>query len=100
MPAALWVFALNCFTNSMMLTPWGPSAVPTGGAGVACPAGTCSLTTAVIGLAIVPLLSSATSGLPRIPWSVSLELQVIQFHRRRPSKQRDRYADLALVGQN
>src|SRR2546422_769399 len=41
-----FVLALNCFTNSMMLTPWGPSAVPTGGAGVACPAGTCSLTTA------------------------------------------------------
>ena len=38
---AFWVFALNCFTKSMMFTPWGPRAVPTGGAGVACPAGTC-----------------------------------------------------------
>src|SRR5689334_16956420 len=39
MPCALAVFALNCFTKSMMFTPWGPSAVPTGGAGVAAPAG-------------------------------------------------------------
>ena len=52
MPAADCVLALNCLTNSMMFTPWGPSAVPTGGAGVAWPAGTCSLTTATIGLAI------------------------------------------------
>jgi hypothetical protein len=36
-------FALNCFTNSMMLTPCWPSAGPTGGAGVASPAGSCSL---------------------------------------------------------
>jgi hypothetical protein len=27
----------------MMLTPWGPSAVPTGGAGVALPAASCNL---------------------------------------------------------
>src|SRR5436309_13015016 len=32
----------------MMLTPCGPSAVPTGGAGVAAPAFSCSLTTAAI----------------------------------------------------
>ena len=38
--------ALYCFQNSMMLTPWGPSAVPTGGAGVAFPAGIWILTTA------------------------------------------------------
>src|SRR6266851_4140232 len=37
------VFALNALQNSMMLTPCGPSAVPTGGAGVALPAGICSL---------------------------------------------------------
>src|SRR3954451_19849754 len=30
----------------MMFTPWGPSAVPTGGAGVACPAGIWIFTTA------------------------------------------------------
>src|ERR1700745_931141 len=38
------VAALYCRTKSMMLTPCGPSAVPTGGAGVAAPAGSCTLT--------------------------------------------------------
>ena len=38
------VLALNALQNSMMLTPCGPSAVPTGGAGVALPAGICNLT--------------------------------------------------------
>src|SRR5579859_2724977 len=42
------VAALYCRTKSMMLTPCGPSAVPTGGAGVAAPAGSCTLTTALI----------------------------------------------------
>src|SRR5947208_3200448 len=59
----------------MMFTPWGPSAVPTGGAGVACPAGTCSFTTAAIGLAI---------------GSVRLQLQVIHLHEHVPG------IDLAL----
>src|SRR2546426_1494048 len=82
LPAWLWVRALNCFTNSMMIPPWGPSAVPTGGAGVACPAGTCSFTTAAIGLAI---------------GSVRLQLQVIELHGRGPAEQRDRHPHLALV---
>src|SRR5213082_3256424 len=51
-PCACAVLALNCLTKSMMFTPWGPSAVPTGGAGVACPAATWSLTTAVMDFAI------------------------------------------------
>jgi hypothetical protein len=38
------VLALNALQKSMMLTPCGPSAVPTGGAGVALPAGICSFT--------------------------------------------------------
>src|SRR5918999_2086902 len=42
------VFALNALQNSMMFTPCGPSAVPTGGAGVAAPAWSCSLTSAAI----------------------------------------------------
>src|SRR5580704_4302319 len=37
------VLALNCLQKSMMFTPCGPSAVPTGGAGVALPAGSCNL---------------------------------------------------------
>src|ERR1700760_2088913 len=40
------VAALYCLQKSMMLTPCGPSAVPTGGAGVAWPAGSCTLTRA------------------------------------------------------
>src|SRR5215472_11156259 len=39
------VAALYCRTKSMMLTPCGPRAVPTGGAGVAWPAGSWTLTT-------------------------------------------------------
>src|SRR4051812_25789085 len=49
------VLALNALQNSMMLTPCGPSAVPTGGAGVALPAGICNFTFAVIFFAMVLL---------------------------------------------
>src|SRR5215831_11568827 len=42
------VAALYCLQKSMMLTPCGPRAVPTGGAGVAAPAFSCTLTTAAI----------------------------------------------------
>ena len=37
------VWALYALTNSMMFTPCWPRAGPTGGAGVACPAGSCSV---------------------------------------------------------
>src|SRR6187402_1138572 len=40
------VFALKALQNSMMFTPCGPSAVPTGGAGVAAPAFSATLTRA------------------------------------------------------
>jgi hypothetical protein len=40
------VAALYALQNSMMLTPCGPSAVPTGGAGVAAPAFKAILTSA------------------------------------------------------
>src|SRR3954469_22902995 len=42
------VWALYALQKSMMLTPCGPSAVPTGGAGVAEPALSCTLTSAAI----------------------------------------------------
>src|SRR5262245_46704782 len=42
------VWALYALQNSMMFTPCGPSAVPTGGAGVAAPAWSCTLTSAAI----------------------------------------------------
>ncbi len=40
------VAALYCLQNSIVCTPWGPSAVPTGGAGVADPASSWILTMA------------------------------------------------------
>src|SRR5205085_2211834 len=51
-PDCFWVAALNSLQNAMMLTPRGPSAVPTGGAGFACPAGICDLMSATFSLAI------------------------------------------------
>src|SRR5262249_46535822 len=51
-PSSLAVFALKFLQKSMMLTPCGPSAVPTGGAGVALPAAIWSFTIAWTFLAI------------------------------------------------
>src|SRR5215470_11812051 len=45
-PSSFAVLALKFLQKSMMLTPCGPSAVPTGGAGVAFPAAIWSFTTA------------------------------------------------------
>ena len=45
-PSCPAVFALKFLQKSMMLTPCGPSAVPTGGAGVALPAAIWSFTSA------------------------------------------------------
>src|ERR1700674_1442305 len=42
-PASALVAALNSLQKAMMLTPCWPSAGPTGGAGLACPAWICSL---------------------------------------------------------
>src|SRR5207249_2765887 len=42
-PFSCAVCALKALQNSMMLTPCWPSAGPTGGAGLACPPGICSL---------------------------------------------------------
>ena len=47
------VFALYYLTKPMILTPCGPNAVPTGGAGVALPASICNLTTARTFLATI-----------------------------------------------
>src|ERR1043166_3971157 len=42
-PFSCAVCALNALQNSMMFTPCWPSGGPTGGAGLACPPGICSL---------------------------------------------------------
>src|SRR5512139_2748830 len=47
-PASFAVLALKDLQKSMMLTPCGPRAVPTGGAGVAWPAFSWTLTSAAI----------------------------------------------------
>src|SRR5438552_14304913 len=52
-PSSFAVFALKFLQKSMMLTPWGPSAVPTGGAGVALPAAIWSFTIACTFLAMI-----------------------------------------------
>src|SRR6478672_9850261 len=49
------VRALNSLQKAMMLIPWGPRAVPTGGAGFALPAGICSLTNPVAFFAMLLL---------------------------------------------
>ena len=51
------VLALNSLQNPMMLMPCGPSAGPTGGAGLALPAGSCSLTIPVTFFAMTFLCS-------------------------------------------
>src|SRR5512146_2532382 len=109
----------------MMSTTCGPSAVPTGGAGVACPAGICSLTNPVAFLAIVTPVKAALSRQLSLATdhaapdshcvfsvvvvsdvaprnqnalrSVCLQLQVVQLHARGPAKEADRHAHLALV---
>src|SRR3954469_3852361 len=60
-PSSLAVFALKFLQKSMMLTPWGPSAVPTGGAGGALPAAIWSFTIACTFFAITFYLSPRNS---------------------------------------
>src|SRR5690606_16193960 len=67
--STFFVASLNCWTNCGADTPWGPSAGPTGGAGVALPAGHCSLTMAVIFFLAINfspfvVIASARGGLP------------------------------------
>src|ERR1700681_1153418 len=111
------VRALNSLQKAMMLMPCGPSAVPTGGAGLAFPAGIWSFTKPETFLAItlldayagrcaarsnyhccftVAVVCDVTAGAGRSR-SVALQLQVIQFHRRRPPEQRDRHPHLPFV---
>src|SRR5678810_415345 len=48
---------LNSLQKAMMLIPCGPRAVPTGGAGLALPAGICSLTNPVTFFAMLLLVN-------------------------------------------
>src|SRR5574337_431571 len=57
---SFWVLALNCLQNSIILTPCWPKEGPTGGAGLALPAGICNLICAETSFAISFSFSLAT----------------------------------------
>src|SRR5256885_412944 len=81
-PSSFAVFALKFLQKSMMLMPCGPSAVPTGGAGVALPAAIWSFTIAWTFFAI----------------SLNfLYLQEVELYGRRPSENRDHHLQRVLV---
>src|SRR5438046_10679992 len=94
------VSALYRLTNSMMFTPCWPSAGPTGGAGVAWPAGNCSvnvLTSFFFGgmtvfLGWVGFRGDGGAG------SDLGDLVEVQLDRRLPAEDRDQYLELLLVG--
>src|SRR5215472_6137524 len=95
------VLALKALQKSMMLTPCGPSAVPTGGAGVAFPAGICSFTEPVIFFAIAKNLSLNLYLLPNAGAQLLadlLHLEEIQLHWRRATKNRDQNPKRAAFG--
>src|SRR5438105_11826174 len=81
-PACACVCALNVLQNSMMLTPRWPSAGPTGGLGFACPAGICSLISAMTFFAMRLRL---------------LHLDEVELDGRRAAEDADQHAQLALV---
>src|SRR5580704_8790129 len=92
------VAALYCFTNSIVWTPCGPSAVPTGGAGVAAPAGSWILTTAVTRLLAMVFRN--------LPWPAAdldhcdlelCDLAELEFDRRLPAEDVDEHLQLQLV---
>src|ERR1700687_2108156 len=92
---SLAVLALNCLQKSMMFKPCGPSALPTGGAAVALPAGNCNLIVVCTFLAM---------SLPQINLSFSaarlaqfLDAGKIQFHRRRTPENRHGNLQPAMV---
>src|SRR5215204_1094451 len=75
------VWALYALQKSMMLTPCGPSAVPTGGAGVAEPACSCTLTSAAIfflgGIAFYFLSCGHDEGTRPLPRVVATSLSLL-----------------------
>src|SRR5919106_1634313 len=91
-PIWCWVASLYCLQNSMMFTPCWPSAVPTGGAGVAWPARICSFTTARIFFRRLP------SAIRRPPLaSDPRHLVERELHRRLPVEDVHHHPDLGLV---
>src|SRR5215472_2355442 len=102
--ASFCVLALNCLQKSMMLTPWGPSAVPTGGAGVALPAGNCNLMVVCSFFGgIFPLPQISFCGRKRLASKKPsgsaqfFDAGKIEFHRRRAAKNCDGNLQPAVV---
>src|SRR5687767_3568133 len=93
------VASLNCLTNIAMLTPCEPSAGPTGGAGVAWPAGHCSLILPVISFAIAISFLTRPGGSAREPRRGSdlLHFPVLELDRRRTTEDRHHDAHRALL---
>src|SRR6185436_11734281 len=100
-PMYCWVCSLYCRQNSMMFTPCWPSAVPTGGAGVAWPARIWSLTTAsTFFFAILGhlLRYERPPGLPHAGWFLDLRHLVEgELDRRLPVEDVHEHLQLALV---
>src|SRR5215470_264932 len=95
------VFALNCLQKSMMFKPCGPSAVPTGGAGVALPAGNCSLIVVCIffgGMSLVPFAPAPPERAGKNLSAQLLHAGKVQLHRRRTPENRHRNLQAAVVG--
>src|SRR5712664_1003849 len=72
----------------MMLMPCGPSAVPTGGAGVALPAGSSSLRTALTFFLLIPIYTVLVD---------LLDLQQVELDRRLAAEHVDQHLQLALL---
>src|SRR4026208_1102927 len=113
-PSSFAVFALKFLQKSMMFTPWGPSAVPTGGAGVALPAAIWSFTIACTFFAGTPALQTTKLTKARktrkkllfvfvcfvfsgFSWLDLLHLQKVQLHRGRAAEDRHHHLQRVLV---
>src|SRR5208283_2724198 len=92
----LWVCALNCLQNSIILIPCGPRAGPTGGAGFAFPALITSLTCAITSFLAIYILQiknvkRRAQSVPKAPATPNgflsfFNLREGQFNRRLPSE--------------
>src|SRR5947209_4028111 len=91
-PTCPAVRSLYSLQNAMMLTPCGPSAVPIGGAGLAFPAGICSLTTALTRFAI--LLQTPQNALIRLDF---FDLEEIQDDWRLTTEKGNKYCHLVAI---
>src|SRR5438309_7547272 len=107
-PICAWVASLYWRQNSMMFTPCWPRAVPTGGAGVACPALIWSLTMAVIflrlrcaggasGMSLPPAVQAAGVEPASRRWSGLRHLVEGELDRRFPVEDVHQHFELGLL---